>query len=245
MKGLGSNRAPIVAGQGLATKSASGSKPTQDGLVIWLEADRGVTLTGGRVTSWRNQVSADVVAASAGIGPVFNATGSGSGKAALEFTGTESLSNGTWHPIADASPRTYLAAFTPAAGSPNGGTIVMIGSTAFSTTIYGDGGFGLDFVFTDGAGNQTITDPVYGTPMVGSWQCTAGSLITFQRNGVVDATVAGAVVASPVGAGVLVGSLAAASSLNLRGTLSGILGYDKILSAAELAHDTAYLAKYT
>lgn len=243
---LRSSSGPLPLGQGLASKSPSNS-PTKDGLVIWLEANRGVTVADGLVTAWQNQVSVDSLSPISGASPAFNPTGSGSGRQAIEFTGLEDLSNSGWQPIPDASPRTYLAAFTPTLGSPappDGGTIMMIGSSPFSTIVYGDGTFSTNFIFTDGLGNQAITNPHYGVPMVGSWQCTAGSLVTFQRNGVADATVSGAAVVSPGGAGVFVGVLAAAAALNFRGVLSGILGYKKILGTVELAHNTAYLTQW-
>lgn len=163
------------------------------GLKLWLRADQGVTIGGGKVTGW-NDLSGNANSAAQGTvanQPVFSATGL-NGRPAIDFSGSTWFDNTTSNLVSAGSAYSVLIV----AKTGNGEIFTIRRGTLYS----GSGFFqsGTTVVYSDGGGVTSTTVPntaaITQTGTTGFKSCHkysgTGTLPAIYLNGVAQ-TVAG------------------------------------------------------
>lgn len=223
-------------------------KPSDlSGLVLWLEADTGVTGS-SPVTKWADQSSGGNDATPASTGPVLSAGGGPNGHAAIVFDGTVN---------------TVLQSTTANFGDPRTGqTIFLVNKSVststsacpalFSNPVSPNGGYAAVVdVFTNGERDMLVVNNAYVPDANGSattnWEAwtivgnATGNGQTLRVNGAQRVT--GSVTVSANNNGYRVGGYAGA--LFWPGSLWGVLVYSRTLSGLEIAQVEGYIQAKT
>ena len=243
---------------GMADSPVTGSiytiatPPPSSGLVLWLRADTGVTMSGGAVSAWADRSGNGYNAAqsTSTLQPTFVSHGLGS-MPALSFTGNDSLENMTANLLPSGNARTvFVVGEANAAG--NGGTLLTfrLNSTdaAFSCMNYNS----FFYIYGDDATTDAYIPNALTTVqspfMVDFTTAGAGDAIQCYLNGVNESVsyLYGSCFMSDTGpTGMVVGNRYSTSGMPWYGDIAEILVYDTNLSDSVRMQVETYLrARY-
>jgi len=206
------------------------------GSTLWLDATRGVTLSGSNVISWADQSgSGNNAIGVSGYYATYTASGLG-GEPALSFNGSAYLSD----PVSSSNGAESIIAVVEPAVLANGSTYTIIGSPTSNGLQFRFSGNQLQFV------DEYVASIAYssglvaaGTPSVVAGTTQSGSQsfsINLQLSGTATDTYS-------LGSGLtsLIGENGANGQENLNGYLSALLVYPTVLTPAQIEQTEAYL----
>jgi hypothetical protein len=234
----------------LKARLDAAGQPPREGMVLWLDASRGVS--GARVAEWLDQSGArhHVSQKDAQLQPVL-VPGGLSGLEAIRFNGKgQLLHNTTMDLLPAGSPRTVLMV---GRADTNGGALMSFRRQTAGKPIFvvQQGAFqGSYYVYTDGVngtGNSTLpiktADRIREPFLSVHISAGAGKKIGIRLNGE-EQTVAqpGAIGKEEGTPGFVVGNREDVGDFSWGGDIAEVLVYDRVLSAKDLEQAERYLA---
>lgn len=220
------------------------TSPPSTGLKGWFRADQGLTLSGSNVTAWSDLSgnSNGVTVPTGASSPVLVASAVG-GQPAINFNAASSELGATtfdFHGISAGAARSVIAVCTPAAGTgtfSTGGNIFSfkLGTSTFQCMTGNISG--TTFVYSNQAASAStsVALSLTGTPAaIELYSAGTSSTETYTYNGVNKALSSVSVATETGTIGFSIGNLHAANTTQyFAGTISEVLVYDHVLSAAD------------
>jgi hypothetical protein len=218
------------------------------GNVLWLRADKGVTLVSGRVSQWDDQsrtgdANKNVAQATAGKQPLFNASDANlGGRPSFTFSKTrkDRLRSGTWA-VSNPSPATWFAVGSLTSRDTGGYTLLTDGIAAAPVR---------QALLTS---NTTALAAYAGSFLVGPTDSfTTGKFVmggVFGTSGKLYVNARTAIASGTTGTGTLTGQTVGndwsdATGNCWDGEIAEVIGYNRALSQAEVETVLAQLGAY-
>lgn len=237
----------------MARSNAQTLPPDVSGnLVLQLDANTGVTTSGGNVTAWADQsTSGNNVVGTSGSEPTL-VSGAINGNPALSFSGGQSLNNTISSLVGSGADRTVFVVGQLIGGNSTsfGGALLTFRQSAPEMTLLQFGYAGINYVYSDAATLDYFTGNEYSTltsPFVVAYSSlAAGDSLVETLNGSTIGTVPttpGGTVTSDTGVtGFTVGNNS--SSQGWTGYIGEVLVYNTALSGTDIASVDTYLADH-
>jgi hypothetical protein len=245
----------ITATAPIVSTVVPGGVPTT-GLKLWLDAAKGVTLSGSNVTAWTDQSGSGNNVATGPGSPTFSASVI-NGQPGITFPGSGSnvgLVNTTSNLLTSGSARSIIAVVLPTTTVSNqGGGVVVFRLNAsaaqFAATLGVIGHPAIVQSDSIAVDVSTTTNALASTsPLVAEWHATANpsGTLTHNQNGSARSLVSSTMGNAETGTtGFGIGYYPGLTSRTFNGSICEVLVYDHVLSAGDLAALRGYLqAKY-